>query len=110
MTLTCVWVGNPPLTLTWTKKDSNMVNLSLPVLNAGRKGHRHPGAVKTMGGVKLAFSDQNWNISRVLGFGREHLQSAALILELCMELRVKRVQGTGGVVAVVKDSCMVHRK
>lgn len=55
MTLTCVWVGNPPLTLTWTKKDSNMVNLSLPVLNAGRKGHRHPGAVKTMGGVKLAF-------------------------------------------------------
>uniref|UniRef100_A0A8P0SG59 Kin of IRRE-like protein 1 n=1 Tax=Canis lupus familiaris TaxID=9615 RepID=A0A8P0SG59_CANLF len=25
VTLTCVWVGNPPLTLTWTKKDSNMV-------------------------------------------------------------------------------------
>ncbi|CAK7307828.1 Kin of IRRE-like protein 1 [Vulpes lagopus] len=24
VTLTCVWVGNPPLTLTWTKKDSNM--------------------------------------------------------------------------------------
>lgn len=28
VTLTCVWVGNPPLTLTWTKKDSNMVNAS----------------------------------------------------------------------------------
>lgn len=38
------------------------------------------------------------------------MQSAVLILELCIELRVKRVQGTGGVVAVVKDSCMVHRK
>ncbi|XP_042296524.1 kin of IRRE-like protein 1 [Sceloporus undulatus] len=25
VTLTCVWVGNPPLTLTWTKKESNMV-------------------------------------------------------------------------------------
>ncbi|XP_038624220.1 kin of IRRE-like protein 1 isoform X1 [Tachyglossus aculeatus] len=25
VTLTCVWAGNPPLTLTWTKKDSNMV-------------------------------------------------------------------------------------
>lgn len=81
-----------------------MVNLSLPVLNAGRKGHRHPGAVKTMGGVKLAFSDQNWNISRVLGFGREHLQSAVLILELCIELRVKRVQGTG----VVWQSSKTH--
>ncbi|XP_025070156.1 kin of IRRE-like protein 1 [Alligator sinensis] len=25
VTLTCVWAGNPPLTLTWTKKGSNMV-------------------------------------------------------------------------------------
>ncbi|KAM4755809.1 kin of IRRE-like protein 1 [Cyanocitta cristata] len=25
VTLTCVWSGNPPLTLTWTKKESNMV-------------------------------------------------------------------------------------
>nr|XP_056708573.1 kin of IRRE-like protein 1 [Euleptes europaea] len=25
VTLTCVWAGNPPLTLTWTKKESNMV-------------------------------------------------------------------------------------
>ncbi|XP_053133781.1 kin of IRRE-like protein 1 isoform X3 [Hemicordylus capensis] len=25
VTLTCVWTGNPPLTLTWTKKESNMV-------------------------------------------------------------------------------------
>ncbi|XP_039597156.1 kin of IRRE-like protein 1 [Polypterus senegalus] len=25
VTLTCVWSGNPPLTLTWTKKGSNMV-------------------------------------------------------------------------------------
>uniref|UniRef100_A0A4X2L800 Kirre like nephrin family adhesion molecule 1 n=1 Tax=Vombatus ursinus TaxID=29139 RepID=A0A4X2L800_VOMUR len=25
VTITCVWAGNPPLTLTWTKKDSNMV-------------------------------------------------------------------------------------
>ncbi|KAG8560109.1 hypothetical protein GDO81_014793 [Engystomops pustulosus] len=24
-TLTCIWTGNPPLTLTWTKKGSNMV-------------------------------------------------------------------------------------
>ncbi|XP_009078140.1 PREDICTED: LOW QUALITY PROTEIN: kin of IRRE-like protein 1, partial [Acanthisitta chloris] len=24
VTLTCVWSGNPPLTLTWTKKESNM--------------------------------------------------------------------------------------
>lgn len=87
-----------------------MVNLSLSVLNAGRKGHGHPGAVNTTGGVRLAFSDQNWNISRVLGFGREHLQSSVLVLGLCIELRVKRVKGTGGVVAVVKDSCMVHRE
>lgn len=58
-----------------------MVNLSLPVLSAGRRGHGHPGAVKTMGGVTLAFSDQNWNISRVLGFGREHLQSAVPVLD-----------------------------
>ena len=35
VTLTCVWVGNPPLTLTWTKKDSNMVRCLLPVLSAG---------------------------------------------------------------------------
>uniref|UniRef100_A0A8C6YPP6 Kirre like nephrin family adhesion molecule 1 n=1 Tax=Nothoprocta perdicaria TaxID=30464 RepID=A0A8C6YPP6_NOTPE len=25
VTLTCAWAGNPPLTLTWTKKESNMV-------------------------------------------------------------------------------------
>ncbi|XP_056401939.1 kin of IRRE-like protein 1 isoform X1 [Hyla sarda] len=25
VTLTCIWTGNPPLTLTWTKKGSNMV-------------------------------------------------------------------------------------
>ncbi|XP_035202510.1 kin of IRRE-like protein 1 [Oxyura jamaicensis] len=25
VTLTCMWSGNPPLTLTWTKKESNMV-------------------------------------------------------------------------------------
>lgn len=25
VTLTCVWTGNPPLTLTWAKKESNMV-------------------------------------------------------------------------------------
>ncbi|KAE8588382.1 hypothetical protein XENTR_v10022493, partial [Xenopus tropicalis] len=25
VTLTCIWAGNPPLTLTWTKKGSNMV-------------------------------------------------------------------------------------
>lgn len=37
VTLTCVWVGNPPLTLTWTKKDSNMVRLLLPLLDARRK-------------------------------------------------------------------------
>lgn len=36
VTLTCVWVGNPPLTLTWTKKDSNMVRSSPPLLNPGR--------------------------------------------------------------------------
>lgn len=35
VTLTCVWVGNPPLTLTWTKKDSNMVSGLLPALSAG---------------------------------------------------------------------------
>lgn len=42
VTLTCVWVGNPPLTLTWTKKDSNMVRSLLPLRDAGRKepGHR----------------------------------------------------------------------
>ncbi|KAG8450038.1 hypothetical protein GDO86_016646, partial [Hymenochirus boettgeri] len=26
VTLTCIWAGNPPLTLTWTKKGSNMVS------------------------------------------------------------------------------------
>ncbi|XP_010842065.1 PREDICTED: kin of IRRE-like protein 1 [Bison bison bison] len=36
VTLTCVWVGNPPLTLTWTKKDSNMVRSSPPLLDTGR--------------------------------------------------------------------------
>lgn len=35
VTLTCVWVGNPPLTLTWTKKDSNMVR-SLSGMLEGR--------------------------------------------------------------------------
>ncbi|XP_039174456.1 kin of IRRE-like protein 1 isoform X1 [Crotalus tigris] len=25
VTLTCVWTGNPPLTLTWAKKESNMI-------------------------------------------------------------------------------------
>lgn len=38
VTLTCVWVGNPPLTLTWTKKDSNMVRFSLSILNVGGRG------------------------------------------------------------------------
>ncbi|KAG8450037.1 hypothetical protein GDO86_016646 [Hymenochirus boettgeri] len=30
VTLTCIWAGNPPLTLTWTKKGSNMVSSSPP--------------------------------------------------------------------------------
>lgn len=38
VTLTCMWSGNPPLTLTWTKKESNMV------LSRGgsRRGRAHP--------------------------------------------------------------------
>lgn len=29
VTLNCKWAGNPPLTLTWTKKGSSMVSICL---------------------------------------------------------------------------------
>jgi len=36
VTLTCMWSGNPPLTLTWTKKESNMVG---PSQWGSKRGH-----------------------------------------------------------------------
>lgn len=33
VTLNCKWSGNPPLTLTWTKKGSNMVRTSIQTFN-----------------------------------------------------------------------------
>lgn len=43
VTLTCVWVGNPPLTLTWTKKDSNMVRRLRPPCALGGRRHSQVG-------------------------------------------------------------------
>lgn len=39
VTLNCKWAGNPPLTLTWFKKGSNMVRSEEPMLRACLYSH-----------------------------------------------------------------------
>ncbi|NXG89908.1 KIRR1 protein, partial [Stercorarius parasiticus] len=59
VTLTCVWSGNPPLTLTWTKKESNMVGSGGQALGGGGQG-----------GVPCPLPDATMALAPSWGFGQ----------------------------------------
>lgn len=98
VTLTCVWVGNPPLTLTWTKKDSNMVNL--PACSESREEGLRPHGGDSGIGLFRSHPD----MLRGLGSGRGEsaCDQPCPVRGLCLELRAKGTQWSRVSVFVVR--------
>lgn len=81
-----------------------MVNLSLPVLSAGRKGHGHRAAVKTRGGLRIVLSDPIWNSLGPWSLGEKGTLAISCPLPgLSIELGVGQDEGNLTAVTIVKD-------